>query len=75
MIGYLTTKSLRISQEALVEATILMLGTYISYWVAEHFHFSGILAVIITVLIANNEIQKQNISNETHETLDKEALV
>ena len=23
----------------------------------------------------NNEIQKQNISNETHETLDKEALV
>lgn len=59
VIGYLTTKSLRISQEALVEATILMLGTYISYWVAEHFHFSGILAVIITVLIANNEIQKQ----------------
>ena len=59
IIGYLTIKCLKISKDALVEASILMLGTYSAYLIAEHFHFSGILSVIVAVLIANNEIQKQ----------------
>lgn len=65
VMGYLTTVILRISDEALVEATIILLSAYSSYMIAEHFHFSGILAVIINVLIANKVIQK--IINEEDE--------
>ncbi len=58
LIGLATTITLKVSEEALIEATIIILGSYSSYWIAEHFHFSGILAVIVTILMANNSIQK-----------------
>lgn len=55
--GFLTTVALRLSGEPLVEGTIILFFAYIAYLVAEHFHFSGILAVIITVVMANRMIQ------------------
>lgn len=56
--GYLTTIALKLSDEAFIEATILILSSYASYIIAEHFHFSGILAVIFNIVIANKVIQK-----------------
>lgn len=55
--GFLTTIALRLSGEPLVEGTIILFFAYIAYLVAEHFNFSGILAVIITVVMANKMIQ------------------
>lgn len=55
--GFMTTVALRLSGEPLVEGTIILFFAYIAYLVAEHFHFSGILAVIITVVMANRMIQ------------------
>ena len=53
VIGVLTYFALKLSDNALVEASILIFGAYISYLGAEHFHFSGILAVIFSMVIAN----------------------
>jgi CPA1 family monovalent cation:H+ antiporter len=58
IVGMITVLMLRLSSEALVEATIIILSAYVSYLFAEHFHFSGILAVIVSVLMANNTIHK-----------------
>lgn len=55
--GFLTTVALRLSGEPLVEGTIILFFAYIAYLVAEHFHFSGILSVIISVVMANRMIQ------------------
>lgn len=55
--GFLTTVTLKLSGEPLVEGTIILFFAYIAYLVAEHFHFSGILAVIISVVMANRMIQ------------------
>lgn len=57
VLGYLTTVALKLSDEAFVEATIMLFSAYSSYIVAEHFHFSGILAVIVDMVIANKTIQ------------------
>lgn len=53
IVGVLTYFSLKLSDNALVEASILIFGAYLSYVAAEHFHFSGILAVIFSMVIAN----------------------
>lgn len=58
VVGYLTTIALKLSDEALVEATIIIFSAYVSYMAAEHFHFSGILAIIVSMVIANKVIQK-----------------
>jgi monovalent cation:H+ antiporter, CPA1 family len=57
-LGYLTTIALKLSDDAFIEATIILFSAYLSYMVAEHFHFSGILAVIVNMVIANRVIQK-----------------
>jgi CPA1 family monovalent cation:H+ antiporter len=58
LIGFFTIWALKISEEALVEATIIIFSAYLSYWLAEHFHFSGILSVIVSILMANSAIHK-----------------
>ncbi len=57
-VGFITIWALKVSDEAFIESTIIILGAYFAYWGAEHFHFSGILAVIVTILMANHTIQK-----------------
>jgi len=56
--GFFTTIALKLSKEPLVEGTIILLFAYMSFLSAEHFHFSGILAVIVTIVMANKVIQK-----------------
>lgn len=58
VLGYLTTIALKLSDDAFVEATILLLSAYAAYVISEHFHVSGILSVIIDMIIANCVIQK-----------------
>lgn len=55
--GYLCIFALRFSNVALVEAGSLVFFAYISYSWAEHYHFSGILAVIVCLVLANKKIQ------------------
>lgn len=57
LCGYICVFCLRLSNVALVEAAFLLFFAYVSYSFAEHFHFSGILAVIITLVVANKKIQ------------------
>lgn len=67
IIGFLSTYLLKMSDEGLIEATILMLAAYSSYIITEYLHFSGILAVIVSILITNHKINKslnQEINSE-----------
>lgn len=72
VVGFLTIWALRISEEALVEATIIIFSAYFSYWLAEHFHFSGILAIIVTILMANNAIH--NFLNADEAEIEQASL-
>lgn len=58
VIGGLTALSLRLSDDPFVEATILMLGSYASYSAAEYFHYSGILAIIVSMLLVGTTIAR-----------------
>jgi CPA1 family monovalent cation:H+ antiporter len=72
VFGYITNFALRLSEDSFVEATIILFFAYVSYIVAEHFHFSGILAVIVTAVIANKFIQKIIHADDVHiEEADK----
>jgi len=57
LCGYLCVFCLKLSSVALVEASFLLFFSYVSYSWAEHYHFSGILAIIICLLLANKKIQ------------------
>lgn len=58
VIGTLTALTLRLSDDPFVEATTLMLGAYASYGIAEYFHFSGILAIIVSMLLVGTVIAR-----------------
>lgn len=66
IVGWLTTMFLKLSDDEFVEATIILLSAYVSYYIAELFHCSGILAVIVDIVMANYVIQKV-ISKEDEE--------
>lgn len=57
-VGALTAAALRLSDDPFVEATLLMLGAYVSYSGAEYFHFSGILAIIVAMLLVGTVIAR-----------------
>lgn len=56
--GLLCVQALKMTEEAFTEAIIIIFFTYLSYYITELFHFSGILAIIVCVLFAGNEINK-----------------
>lgn len=56
VVGAMTLAALRLSDDPFVEAASLMLGAYAAYSAAEHFHFSGILAIIVAMLIVGTAI-------------------
>ena len=58
IIGALTALTLRLSDDPFVEATTLLLGAYASYGIAEYFHFSGILAIIVSMLLVGTAIAR-----------------
>ena len=58
VVGAVCAAALQLSDDPFVEATILMLGAYVSYSAAEHFHFSGILAIIVAMLLVGTVIAR-----------------
>lgn len=58
VLGLLSFKLLRMSEDPLIEASILIMTAYASYIVAEMFHFSGILAVIVTSVLCSEKIRR-----------------
>lgn len=58
ILGMLSFTLLRMSEDPLVESAILMLTAYGSYVVAEMFHFSGILAVIVAIVLCSEKIRQ-----------------
>lgn len=77
VIGYTAIFALRLSDDAFVEATTLLCAAYVSYLTAEHFHFSGILAIIVALIVANKKIQAFLSKDDTDidEASDKSNLV
>ena len=69
-IGALTAVALRLSDDPFVEATTLMLGAYAAYSGAEYFHFSGILAIIVSMLFVGTVISRFLDSEEKEHASD-----
>lgn len=71
VIGGLGLLLMRTTKNAYIETCILLLTPFASFAITEHFHFSGILAIIVSVMLSNtvllNRIQK------IEETLEKNA--
>jgi len=57
-LGLLSFRLLRMSEDPLIEASILIMTAYASYIVAEMFHFSGILAVIVSIVLCSEKIRR-----------------
>ena len=58
ILGAVSFTLLRLSEDPLIEASILMMTAYASYVVAEMFHFSGILAVIVSIVLCSEKIRQ-----------------
>lgn len=56
--GILTFTLLKLTDDMLVEAAILLMSAYAAYMLAEHYHLSGILAVIVATLLCGEKIRK-----------------
>lgn len=59
VIGYLGLIALRFVHDAMTETMIILLMALSSFAIAEHYHTSGILSVIVAILFANNVITKR----------------
>ena len=58
ILGLMSFTLLRMSEDPLVEASIMMMTAYAAYTVAELFHFSGILAVIVSIVLCSEKIRQ-----------------
>lgn len=58
VLGWMSFRLLRLSEDPLVESAILLMTAYTSYIVAEMFHFSGILAVIVSIVLCSEKIRR-----------------
>lgn len=63
-IGFLGLAALKITRNPKVETAIVLAIAFLSYMAAEHFHWSGILAVIVSMLTANHIITNRIIEDE-----------
>lgn len=75
ILGLLSFSLLRMSEDPLVEASILIMTAYASYIVAELFHFSGILAVIVSIVLCSEKIRKILEGGESHTVVDDYGLL
>jgi len=53
IIGFAGVLALNITKNPKAETAIILAIAFASYMIAEHFHFSGILAVIVSILTSN----------------------
>lgn len=58
LLGLLSYNLLKMSEDPIVEAAILIMTAYSAYIVAELFHFSGILAVIVSIVLCSEKIRR-----------------
>lgn len=56
LVGFLGLTLLKMTNNSKVETAIMLAISFTAYMFAEHFHWSGILAVIVSVLTANHVI-------------------
>ncbi len=70
LIGYLTYQVLRRLTDHLLENTICLVACYSSFWLAEHFHFSGVIAVVFVGLLIGNYGRQFAMSSKTTETVE-----
>ena len=59
VVGFVGLYLMSLSRSPAVETSLVMAIAYVSYLSAEHFHWSGILATIVSILIANHVISKR----------------
>jgi CPA1 family monovalent cation:H+ antiporter len=56
MIGGVGLLLMKLTRNALIETLILLTAAFVSFAVTEHFHFSGILAIIVSVMLTNTVV-------------------
>ncbi len=59
IVGLLGLFLLKLTRNALIETNILLLTAFASFAITEYFHFSGILAIIVSVMLANTIVLKR----------------
>lgn len=59
LVGMVGLYMMSLTRKPAVQTALIMAIAYVSYLAAEHFHWSGILATIVSVLIANHIISKR----------------
>lgn len=64
VVGFLGLAVLKLTRNPKVETAIVLAIAFLSYMGAEHFHWSGILAVIVAMLTANFVITNRIIEDE-----------
>jgi len=70
---------MKITRNAMIETGIMLLTAFSAFAVTEYFHFSGILAIIVAVMLANtvvlNRIEKDNAQIESDAGDVRHALI
>jgi CPA1 family monovalent cation:H+ antiporter len=56
LVGLLGLILMKLTKNAYIETSIMLLSAFSSFAIAEHFHFSGILAIIVSVMLANTVV-------------------
>ena len=56
LVGFLGLVLMKLTKNAYIETSIMLLSAFSSFAIAEHFHFSGILAIIVSVMLANTVV-------------------
>lgn len=69
VMGIFSVYLLQMSDDSLVESVMLIFVSYVAYIAAEKLHWSGILAVIVTLVIANERIHKMMASDRVNHAM------
>jgi CPA1 family monovalent cation:H+ antiporter len=64
IVGIIGMYLLKLSDEPITETGILLIIAYSAFLIAEHFHFAGIFAIVVSMVLANSLIN----SGESHAT-------
>lgn len=56
VVGAIGLLLMKLTRNEFIETAIMMLTAFASFAITEHFHFSGILAIIVSVMLANTVV-------------------
>lgn len=74
VVGYIGLWAMRLVHDPMGETMLVMAIAFGAFWLAEHFHASGILAVIVAVLFANSVITRRLEQGEAVISADRGAV-